>query len=66
MSLLGPPIATSVWSALMSAARTLSYSFPISSTRSPVLTFQTTTRPSFAPRPPAARSSCPFRLNLRT
>src|SRR5262245_5397914 len=50
----------------MSAARTVSYSSPKVVSRSPDSTFQRTTRPDFAPWPPAASNNLPERENLRS
>ena len=53
--LLGPPRATSVCVALMSAASTASSSSPILAIRLPVFTSNSTTQPEWPPRPPASQ-----------
>src|SRR5262245_43160147 len=66
ISLFGPPSAICVWSAEMSAASTASVSSPTSMIFSPLVTLQTTALPDCPPRPPAARSRLPLRLNFST
>ena len=62
----GPPTTTIDRSGETSAARIWSYSLPALAIRSPVTTSHRTASPRAPPRPPAASSTLPLRLNRST